>query len=455
MKNLFKKILAVGLAAAMSLGMAVTSFAGDEGTEGTEETTETEVATPKFLDAEKEEISVIADGLWLAGSMEAVLSEDSEKTTDLSKMVIYTDAEAPEGGKVIVGVTKSDAEAAAVSKGKVTKDTDADNILKASYKAEDSSITLKPNKAAGTVKVWAVVLDAENEIAASASITVTVKSAANKISFYEEVEVPAEEEDGEATTAKNTLKSVVIPVGSGETISFEALGKDNKVTEDASYTYEIDEKFADNIEVTEITENSITVNAIALDKDGEEEDAAYVAKVVKTKVAVICKESGKKATITVTVTNPATDIAPAFAEDSASALLYEKDTATVVINAVTADENMPTTDKVKVYVAAPAQEEVKDEEGNVVTAAAVQFGLDENGKLTKFTKSKAVAAKLNADGTVTLTRKECFEEAEIWLVYTDSATKELKLEKLAFIEKVIPTEGDIALGNNAAASYAE
>lgn len=118
---------------------------------------------------------------------------------------------------------------------------------------------------------------------------------------------------------------------------------------------------------------------------------------------------------------------------------------------------MPTTDKVKVYVAAPAKAGVAaDEEKGIEAVEAIEgLKLSEDGKKVEFTKSKAVAAKLNKDGTVTLTRKEVFEEAEIWLSYTDAATKEIKLEKLAFIEKVVPTEGDIALGNNAAANYAE
>ncbi len=447
MKRLFKKIVALGLAATMAMGMAVTSFAADEtgntvGTSSVEETVE----TPTFKDADGNAIGTEAiAGPWLAGNKKATLGISGNEQ-NLAEVKVNVTAQAPTKGKVLVAVSKTTVTEAPYADGKVVKDAEADAIVKASYKAKDNAIILKANKAAGTARVWTIITNSEKKVAAASYFDVTVKAAANKIKLTQTI--------GEST---NDVKKIAVPVGKTVEIDITGLSKEKGTdgkevaTTDATFYAVVADKNTENVSA-EVVDGKLVVKALALAKD--KKTGEYTAKAVSAKVTVYCGESEKKAAVTITVTNPATDIAPEFAEGSASALLYEKDTATVVINAVTAGKDMPTTDKVKVYVAAPAAEEVKDAEGNVVTEAAVQFGLDENGKLTKFTKSKAVAAKINKDGTVTLTRKEVYEEAEIWLVYTDSATKELKLEKLAFIEKVIPTEGDVALGNDAAANYA-
>ena len=438
MKRLFKKIVALGLAATMVMGMAVTSFAADENnTVGTSAT----VDAPTFKDADGNAIEEAIDDIWLSGNKKATLGLGEDKTTDLTLTTVKVTATAPAGGKVLVGVTKADATKAPYDGSKVTKDG-SEGIVKASLKGD--TITLKSGgKAAGEALVWVMITNKDKSLAASSSFAVNVRAAANKITLGYSDEV---------------AKKIAVPVGKTVEIDITGLSKEKGAdgkeiaTTDATFYAEVAEKNAENVSA-EIVDGKLVVKALALAK----KDDAYVAKAVSAKVTVYCGESEKKAAVTIMVTNPATDIKPEFAEKSNEALLYEKDTATVIINAVTAGKDMPTTDKVKVYVAAPAKAGVAaDEENGIEAVEAIEgLKLSEDGKKVEFTKSKAVAAKLNKDGTVTLTRKEVFEEAEIWLSYTDAATKEIKLEKLAFIEKVIPTEGDVALGNDAAANYAE
>ena len=429
MKNLFKKIVALGLAATMAMGMAVTSYAAD----GNDSTIGVSGDTITF-DGIKAGDDI--KGPWLTGNKNSEFGNLTETTVKVT-------ATAPEGGKIIVGAV-DDIKAAApeVTKGKITTKSD---IVKVSYKAE-TGIVIKANKSSGTARVWTAIIDGDKNVTGYSHFDVVVKAAANKVKLTQTI--------GAST---NDVKKIAIPVGQTATIDITGLSKEKdadgelKAATEATYTATVDSKFAENVSA-KIENGKLVVEALALNKD---EEGNFIAKTVSAKVTVTCAESLKKATVTIMVTNPATDIAPKFADDSNKALLYVNDTATVTINAVTVGEGMPTTDKVKVYVAAPAAKEVKDDEGNVTAEAIEGLKLSEDGKKVEFTKSKAVAAKLNNDGTVTLTRKEVFEEAEIWLSYTDVATKEIKLEKLAFIEKVVPTEGDVALGNNAAANYAE
>ena len=449
MKRLFKKIVALGLAATMAMGMAVTSYAADgtDNTVGTSSVEET-VETPTFKDADGNAIGTEAiAGPWLAGNKKATLGISGNEQ-NLAEVKVNVTATAPTKGKVLVAVSKTTVAEAPYANGKVVKDAEAEAIVKASYKAKDNAIILKSSKAAGTARVWTIITNSEKKVAAASYFDVTVKAAANKIKLTQTI--------GEST---NDVKKISVPVGKTVEIDITGLSKEKGTdgkeiaTTDATFYAEVADKNVENVSA-EVVDGKLVVKALALAKD---KDGNYAAKAVSAKVTVYCGESEKKAAVTVMVTNPATDIAPEFAEGSTSALLYEKDTATVIINAVTAGKGMPTTDKVKVYVAAPAKAGVAaDEEKGIEAVEAIEgLKLSEDGKKVEFTKSKAVAAKLNKDGTVTLTRKEVFEEAEIWLSYTDAATKEIKLEKLAFIEKVVPTEGDIALGNNAAANYAE
>jgi len=432
MKRLFKKLVALGLAATMAMGMAVTSVAADEGNAVLGVSGDT--ITFDGIDAAE-----AIDGPWLAGNKKATLGESGDKTYDLTEVKVKVTATAPDGGKIIVGAADDQGTEPKVEKGKITTKSD---IVKVSLK--NGEISIKANKKSGTARVWTVITDKEKNVTGYSYFDVVVKAAANKITLG---------------YSGDAVKKISVPVGNTVEIDITGLSKEKGAdgkqveTTDATFYAEVADKNVENVSA-EVVDGKLVVKALALAKD---KDGNYAAKAVSAKVTVYCGESEKKAAVTIMVTNPATDIAPEFAEGSTSALLYEKDTATVIINAVTAGKDMPTTDKVKVYVAAPAKAGVAaDEEKGIEAVEAIEgLKLSEDGKKVEFTKSKAVAAKLNKDGTVTLTRKEVFEEAEIWLSYTDAATKEIKLEKLAFIEKVVPTEGDIALGNNAAANYAE
>ncbi len=435
MKRLFKKIVALGLAATMAMGMAVTSFAADEG--GNTVGVSGDSVSFVGIDAGEE-----IDGPWLKGNKKATLG--TSETTDLTQVVVEVKATAPTGGKIIVGVSDTEATEPTVSKGKVTTTSD---VVKASYK--DGKITLKSNKAAGVARVWTVAINADKTVAAYSHFDVVVKAAANKINLSYTI--------GQSTEA---AKKIAVPVGDTVKIDIEGLSSEKnaegqlKVAEEATYYAKVDAKFADNI-TAEVVDNQLVVTAKALDKDKNNE--AYVGKAVSAKVTVVCGQSEKKANVTIMVTNPAKSIDPAFAEGSNVELLYKKDVAVVNINAETAaGTGIPTTDKVKVYVAAPAKAAVEaDEEKGIKAQAAIETLKVVDDKKVEFTKSKAVTAKLSKDGmTVTLTRSEVYAEAEIYLAYTDAATKKVTVKKLCFVEAVVPTEGDINLGD-VGSDYAE
>ena len=153
----------------------------------------------------------------------------------------------------------------------------------------------------------------------------------------------------------------------------------------------------------------------------------------------------KKVSLTVNVTNPATGIAPAIKEGEALDLLAKKDSTIIELNAIVPGEGMLSTDTIKVYAAAPAAPAVvaDPEKGIKAQKECVQFGLGADGKITKFTKSKAVNVKDNKDGTITLTRNEIYADAEIWVAYTDPASKQIKIYQVCYVEEVVPTQGDI------------
>ncbi len=94
MKNLFKKILAIGLAASMTLGMAVTSFAEDEVADGGDDITVTEPAEPgdentdPETPAEPEAPAAEYDAeVWVNGK-DVKANEDKKIEADLNKTAV-------------------------------------------------------------------------------------------------------------------------------------------------------------------------------------------------------------------------------------------------------------------------------------------------------------------------------------------------------------------------------
>ena len=233
MKNLFKKILAVGLAATMTLGMAVTSFAEEtctcdpvvegEGTHTNEECPlyvapsvekectceaaegEDHAEDCPLYEAEEEpkdedpagegeeepvEAPVITFGsdktdlaggvledtyLWTSGSKKGTIldEDDKEATFDYSTLALNVAATAPAGGKVIVGTSATSVKTAPVTGGKFAKDTSG--MAKASLKG--NVLTLKPDKAEGDVIVWVAIIGKDKAVKASSYVDVTVRQA--------------------------------------------------------------------------------------------------------------------------------------------------------------------------------------------------------------------------------------------------------------------------------------
>lgn len=207
--------------------------------------------------------------------------------------------------RFLVAVSKTTVAEAPYANGKVVKDAEAEAIVKASYKAKDNAIILKSSKAAGTARVWTIITNSEKKVAAASYFDVTVKAAANKIKLTQTI--------GEST---NDVKKISVPVGKTVEIDITGLSKEKGTdgkeiaTTDATFYAEVADKNVENVSA-EIVDGKLVVKALALAKD---KDGNYAAKAVSAKVTVYCGESEKKAAVTIMVTNPATDIAPEFAE---------------------------------------------------------------------------------------------------------------------------------------------
>ena len=279
------------------------------------------------------------------------LETDIDVTND-----IVTDVKA---GKVLVGVsaklgtTETPATCADVfSGGKIVKDADAAQILKANYKvakgASNGTLTLTAGKKAGSVLVWVIQVDAKGNVLASSALRVDVKGAAKKINIGSVVT-----EDGKVTGFE-TVKNAAVVYNSGSLTEKEV---DKVVVDDEEIagsqsgnvgaTYDIQGLLADKtteVNAADVTykaeiaaggEAFITADIVATLVDTKDKtsvevvgsegytnaikagsvvtayalnikpvwNAAATAK-SKTKVTVTNVESGAKATISVQLTNP-------------------------------------------------------------------------------------------------------------------------------------------------------
>ena len=250
MKRLFKKLVALGLAAAMTMGIGVTSFAADG-----EDVKETVGVSGTFYTdaAKKTQITDAIDGPWMTGSKKAEVTVGSSATTDLSKTVIYTDVAAESGQKIIAGVSTTEKDKAPVTNGAFDKIVDATNIAKAAYKydknAKIGTLTVTPsNKAVGVVRAWLVVLDSKTkDVLESYYVDVTVKAAANKVKL---------------TIGASDAKKISVAVGSEQPITITGTDKLNKDTTVATYIVKVDEKYEENISA-EIKDGKLVVKALS------------------------------------------------------------------------------------------------------------------------------------------------------------------------------------------------
>lgn len=497
MKNLFKKLAAITLAATLCLGTAVTAFAESE-TEVTDTTTSAEeevtpsgtvvdAKTVVFTDAEMKEAFAEAPIVYVnGGKVKSTVTVDEEEqivTTNYKVATLYTSLEnakvevkgVEKAGKFLTYVTLNADEVPVLdSKGKVDTEEDvkaAKNVVSA--KIKNGAITITAGKEAGAAYVWIIDVKADKTAGEMVCIPVTVKAAPKSVYLFgEDAAIYAEAAEGEEAAekeiisydTKKAVKKDVLAVG--ETAEYDIYGflsikkTDYELAEDGTYTAVVDEKFADNIEV-KIEGSKVTVKALALDEGKEN-------KTVKAKFNIVCTESNKKASVTVTITDEikditfAGDIEIANAKDAAQKAVIAlvkpeaEEEAAPAAEEATTEEEAPAytytvktdsaevatayTSKVKVYVTSAAElaSETEGEDGEMVLTTPGYKVETVKGK-DKFTltdKTKDVTAKLAKSGDITLTvKKGATAEAVKLLIVVTNEDKSIDVyEKLVAIE---------------------
>lgn len=408
MKNLFKKILAIGLAASMTMGMAVTSFAEEPTDPETSAAVEVWVNGKDIKEKKKDDVVVVeADlnktyvkelaDLVVADAGEAVAEEAGEGEGTKTEPQVGLNAELAEGCKYVVAVSdKADTEITTVEQAIVKGKAAKCDLAKASYKkANDkkeipANITVTAGKKAGTAVIWVAEINKAKEVVAYASFEVAVKEAPKKFS----IEIPATE-DAEAIAKKATVN-----VGTSVALAV-VLPEEVTASDDTTYTWTVKGPKG-------VTEDAYTLT-------GNDAAATFKATAMTTtakadKYTITCTndQSQKKAKFTVTVVNDLTDVKLGDIKldnaDEAKVvkeLVCNADYTVEAAYAPAAVEGVvpyATTDKVKLYVAEVPEGEAK------------AYTIDEAGKNPKFqftgTKAKALTAKIDKQGKITLTAKK-------------------------------------------------
>lgn len=382
--------------------------------------TVTKTSTPQaksfkfYSDKEMKTEDSTYDGIWVNGGNVTMPDKTKVNYKDLT---VYTDFEQvltdprpddskveSKAGKALIGITAVTTTKAPYENNKVVTDDSVSKIVKASYKKGQIKVT--PGSEAGSARVWLMDVMADGTLINYNSFVVDVKAAAANIILT----------DSQGVTAK----AVGLSAGQSATYSFKGYLKDKKtVAADSTYTVSVDNKYAENIGVNyNESAGTITVTGIKTNN----------GKAVKAKVTVMCNQSGKKFALTVTVTNPTSTLKATLAEGEKPYLHWKGDTTRINIVETTAESLGTTTDKVKVYVS-----------DDTVTPLSI----DEKGKI-KYTKSKAAAGTYK-NGVLTLKRNDPTVVGTVYLVYTDSGTKQSKAFKICDIDKIVISEGGVKL----------
>lgn len=192
-------------------------------------------------------------------------------------------------GKVVVGITSSNATVPVVTKKNTIEDNTVKDIAAASIK--DGKITVTAKTLPGTVYLWVIDTGDAKEDGKEIAVCcpVVVRSAPTKVNLYS---YSAESYD---TNVKKYTKGEVNVGSSVYLYAFPTYtsGTNTVKAEDATYTAKVDTKAEAFFTVTRMKGNCFAVSAKALDK----------GKKVSGNIYVTCNQNGKKATFTATAVN--------------------------------------------------------------------------------------------------------------------------------------------------------
>ncbi len=314
---------------------------------------------------------------------------------DYKSAVLYAEHEAD--GKYTAVITTTN-KLPTVTSGKVIVDKEAKDYAKASVKG--NKVTVTAAKRTGTVYLW--LLDIDNKrVVWSASAKINVKGASSAVGIYDTASPAA---------GTKSLKSGTVGSGTtsgkfyfGSTIKDAAKGVANTLASDLTYTVVADAKNKVALTVNYTAGNNyFTVTAPKLTPEKNK------VKTISGKVTVTNVQSGKKATITITVGNDILDTEASVKTGYATLIDEKGDVSKVDIEPTLNDEFIPSTNKVSVMVLS----------GDAVF----------DGKKLKTAKSKSFAAKLQTKGAgyrVRITNSGAKQPASavVYLVATDAAKK--------------------------------
>ncbi len=314
---------------------------------------------------------------------------------DYKSTALYAKTEAD--GKYVAVITTTN-RMPTVTNGKVVADKAAKDYAKASVKGK--KITVTAGKRTGTAYLW--LLDIDNKrVVWSASAKINVKGAASAVAIYDTA--------SPATGAKPLKAGVVGSQSTSEKFYFSSTIKDaskgvpNTLAADLEYTVVADSKNKVALVVNYSPGNSFfTVTAPKLNPVNNK------IKTVSGKVIVTNVQSGKKATITITVGNDILATEASIKTGYATLIDEKGDVSKVDIAPTLNDSFIPSTNKVSVAVLS----------GDAVF---------EKTKL-KTAKSKSFSAKLQSNGAgyrIRITNSGAKQPAPavVYLVATNAAKK--------------------------------
>ena len=232
--------------------------------------------------------------------------------------------------------------------------------------------------------------------------------------------------DSSVQDSKDALKKLVLNAGETGKVYICPLLKDGTADEANEYTVSFakteQSKYASLSRVKSDEKGGIYFKVSALDFDRSK------GKAVSVKVIVVCKQSGKKASLTVTICNPVQGVSASFTTENTT-LAKKKNTVSVQLAPITCiDEVTSTTDKLKIYV------------GNTSVT------LDSEGKKVTADKGATVKAKFDAKTMkLTLTAgQDAGETAVVYLAATNSQTKKTTLFSILKVD----ADGKVVLTGN-------
>ncbi len=301
--------------------------------------------------------------------------------------------EKKKNGKLVAGITLSEEEPT-LEKGKIV-DKEAAKIAKATVNVKTGLVKVTAQKQTGEVYLWVIDTGDEHNVA-YAKITVTAAPAKILLNDADY-----------GVGGRTVVKKQTLAIGESMDVFLEPLlaSKGTDIAQGGSYSVTYGKNGENYVSVEPIpgSEYGFQITPVAL-------DAAKAGKTLNVKVNFVCNENNKKASISITVTNPMETIAYeagnglTMAADDTFTVKYSGTQAqelTLNFTAQETDTGYGTTDKPKIYALSAPNSLTVNEKGKPVvtkpTGAAAKlkasFSRDKKSIVIKVPKGLGVGTK--------------------------------------------------------------